>query len=141
MSLEFTIPGKPLPLKRHRTTKFKNQWRTHNPSKADQVAWLAQAKQYAPDTPREGALFVTLKFYMPRPRSDYTFEGELKRIAPRKHIKKPDVDNLVKFYLDAMSGVFFKDDRQITTVLAKKLYAKSGEEPRTYVCITQDDDE
>lgn len=46
--------------------------------------------------------------------------------------KKPDVDNLFKAVTDAMSGVIYKDDKQIVSVTIKKLYA---EEPRLEVCI------
>jgi len=36
---------------------------------------------------------------------------------------KPDIDNLIKFYLDAMNGICFADDKQVTQIGAEKLYS------------------
>ena len=52
------------------------------------------------------------------------------RIRPTK---KPDCDNIVKCYLDALNDVAYKDDTQVVTCAINKLY---GEEPHTYVTIS-----
>ena len=39
--------------------------------------------------------------------------------------KKPDIDNIVKIVLDAMNGIAFKDDTQITKLQVEKLYSTS----------------
>lgn len=41
------------------------------------------------------------------------------------HMVKPDIDNLVKFYLDTLTGVIWEDDRQIFSLSASKEYAQS----------------
>lgn len=46
--------------------------------------------------------------------------------------KKPDIDNLFKAVTDAMSGLLYKDDKQIVSAEIKKLY---GEEPRLEVLL------
>ena len=38
-----------------------------------------------------------------------------------------DVDNLAKFVLDAMNGVFFDDDSQIVELTVRKCYADEHE--------------
>ena len=38
----------------------------------------------------------------------------------------PDVDNVVKAISDAMNGVVYRDDGQVATVDAVKLYAAAG---------------
>ena len=48
--------------------------------------------------------------------------------------KKPDIDNLIKLVADSLPG-FYKDDRQIVMVNAKKLYCAEGDSPRTVVGI------
>lgn len=45
---------------------------------------------------------------------------------------KPDLDNLIKFYLDCANGIFFEDDRLVVNLNAKKIY---GEKPSTEMTI------
>ena len=49
-----------------------------------------------------------------------------------KHVKKPDIDNLLKMTLDCMTGIVFEDDRQIWRLEAEKRYSDS---PRTEITI------
>ena len=58
-------------------------------------------------------LMVTLGFGMPRPKS---LRGE------KPHTKRPDVDNLAKAVLDAMNGIAYHDDSQITQLNVVKAY-------------------
>lgn len=46
--------------------------------------------------------------------------------------KKPDLDNLIKFYLDCANGILFEDDRYIVSLSAKKVY---GEKAQTEMII------
>jgi Holliday junction resolvase RusA-like endonuclease len=48
------------------------------------------------------------------------------------HRKKPDIDNLVKFYLDALKGILWEDDAQIPHLTASKFYC---DQPRTEIEI------
>jgi len=57
---------------------------------------------------------LRLTFVMPKPKS-----------APKKVItmtKRPDLDKLIRSVLDALTGVFYKDDSQVCHVDAMKLY-------------------
>lgn len=47
-------------------------------------------------------------------------------------IKKPDIDNLIKFILDAGNGFLFYDDSQIYEISAKKIY---GDDFKTEITI------
>ena len=51
-----------------------------------------------------------------------------------KHIKKPDVDNLIKLYLDVMSGIVFKDDNCVSLGSAIKVYTDS---PRVEIYVQE----
>lgn len=53
---------------------------------------------------------------------------------PFSHIKKPDLDNLIKFILDCASGILFEDDKQIISCNAMKKY---GEEDCTGLSIKE----
>ena len=71
-----------------------------------------------------------MKFTFKRPKSHFRtgrFSSELKPTAPREHCKTPDLDNLVKFYMDAMTGKFYADDSQVIKLRARKLYGPENE--------------
>ena len=53
----------------------------------------------------------------------------LKLKEPKKvsyHVKKPDLDNLVKGVKDALSGYCSDDEKQIVELNTKKVYAEKG---------------
>ncbi len=49
----------------------------------------------------------------------------------------PDVDNIVKAVSDAMNGVVYRDDGQVVTVDAVKLYAAEGAEAYVEVAVRE----
>jgi Holliday junction resolvase RusA-like endonuclease len=101
----------------------------YDPSSQDKKEFILLSSKYAPKHPLEGAISVSMVFHMPRPNSHYRkgkYSHLLKSNAPEHHILKPDIDNIVKFYLDAMSGIFWDDDARICRVEASKVYSKDG---------------
>lgn len=60
---------------------------------------------------------VAVAFYLPRP----------KRLSKRgvfvPHCSTPDVDKLARAVLDALQGVAYHDDKQVTELEARKFYA------------------
>lgn len=82
-----------------------NQWR-------DLVASQAQGIVPAPIT---GPVELRLEFHLPRPAT-----------LPKKvlhHIKRPDLDKLVRAACDAITHVLIRDDAQVVILTAVKLYA------------------
>ena len=77
-----------------------------------------------------GALGVRLTFYMPRPKSHYRANGFLKTSAPMIiHNQKPDVDNLAKAVLDAMTGIqAWRDDAQVCELTVSRRWEIPGKE-------------
>lgn len=70
----------------------------------------------------DGPIVVGITFYLPRPKS-----------LPKRethHVKRPDLDKLVRS-LDALTGVLWKDDSQITMIVASKTYAVG--QPQTVI--------
>jgi Holliday junction resolvase RusA-like endonuclease len=65
---------------------------------------------------------VDLIFYLPKPKNMTKKDKE----ALPFHYKKPDLDNLVKAVLDAMEGVFYKNDSQRCISETKKRYEWRG---------------
>ena len=56
-----------------------------------------------PDKGKPITVFCT--FYMPIPKSSTKRFKALCDSVPTRHVKRPDVDNLVKFVLDCLNGV------------------------------------
>lgn len=68
-----------------------------------------------PPAPLEGPVHLRVNFYLPRPKS-----------LPKKvtvHLKKPDLDKLVRSVKDALSRVVWRDDSQVIELMATKSYA------------------
>lgn len=87
------------------------------------------AKPFAPAAPISGPVRVDLVFCFARPKSHFKGnnpERELRETAPHRHCSKPDIDNLAKAVLDALTqlGVFWRDDSQVCEIYAEKFYAQ-----------------
>lgn len=103
----------------------------YDPSAKDKQQWLSLLPN-KPDAPLTEPLEVTMQFAFPRPKSHYRsgkYATIMRDSAPRHMDKTPDIDNLVKFYLDAMNTVFYEDDRQVISLHCKKLYVDQCDDP------------
>ncbi|MEE8382241.1 MAG: RusA family crossover junction endodeoxyribonuclease [Thermodesulfobacteriota bacterium] len=121
-SNEFIILGNPIAQGRPRFARRGNFVVTYDPEKSKE--WkneiIRQAVAQKAEV-LEGALRVELMFRMKRPKS-----------LPKKvkyHIKKPDLDNLAKAVLDALSGICYNDDSQIVSMGLFKSYVVDGQAP------------
>lgn len=56
--------------------------------------------------------------------------GEWHELKP--HVKRPDLDNLVKTVCDALNGIAFEDDSALVQIVASKIYS---ENPRTEITL------
>lgn len=100
----------------------------------DTVGW--HAKAHCPkDWDSTGPMFVQATFWLPRPKSHYRTNGELKPVAQWWPITRPDTDKLTRALLDALTlaGVWV-DDSQVVQLTAEKSY---GGPPRTWCAITK----
>jgi Holliday junction resolvase RusA-like endonuclease len=84
----------------------------------------------------DGPVKVELNFYLPRPKGHYGKKGLLPS-APGRPAVKPDVDKLVRACLDAMTGMVFRDDSQVVTITARKLYASDVRLPGVHIEIEE----
>jgi len=130
--IELTVEGPPVALKRHRHTKSGH---TYDPSKKDKADFLTQVENMKPKFPLEVPISMSLMFYIARPKAHYRtgkYSNLLKNTSPTWCIKRPDIDNYIKLVLDALNGVFYKDDSQVCVVNALKAYSSY---PKTIVRI------
>lgn len=125
------IPGKPHSQPRHRHSTRNGKTITYN-TNTDQKAYVkayitAQIRQnygfkFKPfaDVP----LKVGFQFVYKLPKSKRKLAKTTNNNIP--HTVKPDIDNLQKFYLDAMSSIVYVDDNLVYCVEAAKYYSANN---------------
>jgi Holliday junction resolvase RusA-like endonuclease len=93
---ELTIQGEPIAMMRPRL----GRGHTYNPQKKlkERVRW--EIRTLWPAEPLTGDVGINLIFQVGK--------------------KNKDLDNMVKFILDAMEGIVFKNDRQVSEIYARK---------------------
>jgi len=131
--ISFTIKGDPKALKRHRSFRRGKFLGQYDPSQGEKEDFLSLAHSNAPEKPIDIQVKLKAMFIFSRPKNHYRSNGMVKsQFLDVAHTKKPDIDNLVKFIMDALNGVFWKDDSLIYRVDAYKIY---GEMPYTQIEI------
>lgn len=117
-TISFKILGKkPEPKGRPRFYRGKNYIGTYTPDNtAVWENWVRLcALSYRPKCVPGCPVEMDLVFLLPRPKS------LSKKIA--NHIKKPDIDNFVKGFMDPLNGIFYCDDAQVFKITACKVYS------------------
>ena len=83
--------------------------------------------------------------FVEHPRVSFIFHMAIPKSTPKKwlplyesgllkHEKKPDVDNLLKLYLDCLDGLLFEGDQRVSLGNCIKLYSS---QPRTVIMIQE----
>ena len=113
------LPGRPQTYKPPRFCRSKggNVYALHHKSIKSAREVLAEQFRSAPL--RDVALVVHIELFFKRPKTHYK-KNQLKNDAPRFVTKTPDVDNCIKFVLDALQPLVVFDDKIVTRVVAEK---------------------
>mmetsp|Transcript_16080 Transcript_16080/g.32175 ORF Transcript_16080/g.32175 Transcript_16080/m.32175 type:complete len:535 (+) Transcript_16080:174-1778(+) len=129
-----TIEGNPIALKRPRHVMGGH---TYDPNYRDKKMFVAGCADQLPSEPWEGAIALCITFEMPRPKSHFSTAkktiGALKDNVPVAPCTVPDLDNLIKFVLDAFNERLYRDDKQIVEIAARKTYHSLPGPGRTHV--------
>ena len=93
--------------------------------KPARAALASQMETTAPlqDVP----LTAFMEFYLRRPKAHFK-KGELRKDAPKFVTKTPDVDNCVKFVLDALQPRVVANDKVVTKIVAEKKWCLTDTE-------------
>lgn len=131
----FEVIGIPVP--QAQTRFIRKTGIAYNPSSKDikQLQW--QVRPYAPPEPLGGPIEMHLTFYLPIPKSTSrkaTVQMQNEVILPTK---KPDFDNLAYLVTNALKGIIYVDDSQVTDCIIRKRYS---DKPRTVIKIIPIDD-
>lgn len=129
------IEGNPVPQARMRIFRRGKMNICYDPNGKEKTRIKEHFKNYLP----EGfSLFknpsIGFVFYMTIPKSMPKHEKSLAQEGLLKHIKKPDIDNLMKLYFDCLSKIVIQDDSTASIAYAIKLYHP---EPKTVIQISE----
>jgi Holliday junction resolvase RusA-like endonuclease len=126
--LTFFVPGKPIPQGSKNVSRqgfiYETTGKTLRPwrkaiASACPPGWLVEERTIPAS--------VYLTFIMPRPKST-------PKITPPA-VKRPDLDKLTRAVLDALTGVVWIDDSQVTNLTVEKHIAEPDEETGVDICI------
>ncbi len=110
-----------------------------NPNAGDWKQQIAAAAReaHAGKPLLDGPVQLGLTFFFQRPKGHYRTGRNshlLRDSAPREPISRPDTTKLVRCAEDALKGIIWRDDCQVTRQFAQKQY---GEPPRVEVTIEE----
>ena len=123
MLFETKVQFEPVSLKRHR---HRLKGGTYDPSKKDKDDFVKAIGAIIPDTSMSKPIRCILEFYCKRPKSHYKTGKNahlLKDTAPKYNTNNKDLDNMVKFVLDALNGKLYVDDCLIVEIRCVKTYS------------------
>lgn len=131
-TVSFKIPGRVGGKGRPRFTVVDGQPRAFTPAKTRSTEAMVRdfAEQAMGGSPLlEGAVQVSIQVNLERPKS-----WTRKKIDANPFpTGKPDLDNVVKLIGDALNGVVWRDDSQISELYVSRNFTSGGES--TEVCI------
>jgi Holliday junction resolvase RusA-like endonuclease len=137
MIFEKTIPFEPVSLKRHR---HRLHGGTYDPSKKEKDDFV-KAIETLPEKMTKPIKCI-LNFYCKRPKTHYKTGKNshiLKDTSPKYNTNNKDLDNMVKFVLDALNDKLYTDDSLIFEITCSKLYSEG--DGYIYVKFTEVNDE
>lgn len=121
---EATVNFEPVSLKRHR---HRLKGGTYDPSKKDKDDFI-KALGEIPQEKMSHPMKCQLNFFCKRPKNHYKSgkkSDELKDSAPKYNTNNKDLDNMVKFILDALNDKLYVDDCLIIEINCTKSYSAS----------------
>ena len=136
--LTYIVYGEPVGKGRPRFARRGKFTSTYTPQKTktyeDEIRMMAKAAMGASeplDTPMTVAIYIRVGIpasYSKQKRKD-ALEGII------KPMKKPDLDNVAKCFLDSMNEIVYLDDKQVVNLHVTKVYAET---PAVEVMVKED---
>ena len=116
-----TIVIEPVPASRPRVTRFGTFFPKRYSKYREDLGAILDG--YAL-TPSEDLLYVKLDFYVQIPKS---WSKRKKKQSEGKYCwNNADIDNYVKGFLDSAEGRYYKNDRQVVMIRARKFYSNDA---------------
>jgi Holliday junction resolvase RusA-like endonuclease len=125
----FTVEGTPIGKGRPKFARRGNFVSTYTPTKTrDYEAIIAEQARIAMGsseplkTPVAAYIYITV----PIPQSYSKKRTEACLNNSERPCKKPDIDNIIKAFLDSMNGIVYDDDSQVVSLHSTKRYGTVG---------------
>ena len=129
---KLVIPGKPLGKQRPRVLKTGIAYTPKETVNYETFVKTLYLEQHAGKKPFEGPVSMLISAFYQIPKS----ASKRRREAMARHLipptTRPDLDNIAKIIMDALAGIAYEDDKQITSCSINKLYS---DEPKVIVNI------
>ena len=115
-----------------RADSFKNKIALF--SKTASLPYQANEQEFS-----SNSWMATIGFVFARPKTHYLASKKLSTKAPLRpnHSKVGDLDNLAKSVLDALTGLFWKDDGQVFVLRVVKVYETAEFRAGTHVLLRE----
>jgi Holliday junction resolvase RusA-like endonuclease len=130
---EFVVTGEPKGKGRPRFNIYAQYSRPRTPEDTlvyeNLIGWEYR-RQCKDAFPEKTPIRMTISAYYTIPKSASAKRRTSMESGEIRPTKKPDIDNVVKVYADALNGVAYHDDTQIVSLMCEKYYSN---EPRVEV--------
>lgn len=134
---EIDIPGMPIAKQRPRLT---NWGKAYDPQYRTKLRVKAMVRrEFEPlgySQPFDGEIWVHMDFHTRMPTT--WSKKRKKEVLGNGDIRRPDLDNYVKFYCDVMNEIVYRDDSCITRLTCEKRYSYEPRVKITIVCHTDE---
>lgn len=135
--MKFEIIGQPQGKQRAKVSTYRGFARAYTPEKTvayENLIKLSFIESGGKIIPKDTSISMTLTAVYQIPKSFSKKKAAAALLGEIKPLTKPDIDNVIKVVCDALNGVAYKDDTQITSVTAIKYY---GEQPKITVYLEE----
>ncbi|MBC9783526.1 RusA family crossover junction endodeoxyribonuclease [Heliobacterium chlorum] len=133
MVIHFTVYGEAVAQGRPRATTLGGHVKMFDPEKSANYKTYVRlvAQEHRPQHLLTCPLKVQVDIYKAMPKSLPVYKREAAERGEYWPTTKPDVDNVVKGVMDALTQVIWLDDTQVVELTVRKFYG----DPRVEICI------
>lgn len=128
--IKFEILGQPIAKARPRMTKAGVAYTPQRTTNYESLVRYTYQSLYGNREPLKGRIEAHIVAVFPVPKSYSKKLTTALLSGSRNYDKKPDCDNLAKSVLDALNGIAYNDDSQITSLHVVKEY---GIQPKVII--------
>lgn len=123
--IKFTVLGKPKSKGRPRFSrrgKYIKTYTPHSTTEYEKLVKLSAIEQCKGQLDKEytGLVKMSIKVCF-RPNKGIS-KKQHDLLIGQAHLKRPDLDNLIKIICDGLNGIAYKDDNQVAIINAEKVY-------------------
>lgn len=127
-TLTFVVPGDPLPKGSTRAFMVAGKPRITSATKGlkeweNRIALVAETGRFGRIF--HAAVAMRIQFFLTRPKS----------VKDAAHLKQPDLDKLVRAVCDALTGITYRDDKQVVELHARKEYCADDQLPGIVITL------